>query len=72
MVRVGHVKVSNSHPHSCAATALPVHITVNLTRIAHSAPLNPVVTQSAALFYVLAGQCRVLEGTIWKELDCVL
>ena len=72
VTRIGHVEISNPHPHSCAATALPGHITVNLTCIAHSGPLNPVVTGSAALFYELTRWCRVLKGAIWKELDCVL
>ena len=69
--RVGHVKISNSHPHSCAATASPGHVAVDLTCIPASAPLNPVVSRWTALFYVFARWCRVLEGAIWKVLlDC--
>ena len=72
MVRIGHVKVSDSHPSSCAATALLGHVAVNLTCVASRASLNPVVSRWTALFYVLARWCRILEGAIWKVLDCVL
>lgn len=71
MVRVRHVKVSDPHPSSCAVTALSVHVAVHLSCISTSRPLNPVVSRWAALFYALARWCRVLEGTIWKVLDCV-
>jgi len=71
MIRVRHVKVSDPHPSSCAVTALSVHVAVHLSCISTSRPLNPVVSRWAALFYVLARWCRVLEGTIWKVLDCV-
>ena len=72
VVGVGHIEIRNPHPHPCAATALPGHITINLTHIASSAPLNPVVTRRAAQFYVFARWCRALEGAIRKVLDCVL
>ena len=63
MVRVSHVKVSDPHPSSCAV-ASSGHVIVNLTSIASTGPLNPVVPRWAALLYVLARWCRVLEGTI--------
>ena len=71
VIRVSHVKVSNFHPSSSAVVS-PGHVAVNLTCISTSRPLNPVVPRWAALFYVLTRWCRVLEGTIWKVLDCVL
>ena len=71
VVGVGHVKISDSHPHSCAATASPGHVAIDLTCISASAPLNPVVSRGTALFYVFARWCRVLERAIWKVLDCV-
>ena len=72
MVRISHIEISDSHPCSCAARVLHSHSTVNLTCIATLASLNPVVPRRAALFYVLARWCRVLEGAIWKVLECVL
>ena len=71
VVRVSHVEVSDPHPSSCAV-ASSGHVTVNLTCIASSRPLNPVVPRWAALLYVLARWCRVLEGADWKVLKCIL
>jgi len=62
---VGHVKVSHPHPSSCASTSSG-HVTINLCGIFNFWPLNPVVPRGAALLYVLARKCRVLQGAILK------
>ena len=72
VVGVSHVEVGHPHPSSSGTTTSPGHVAVNLICISTSRPLNPVVPRWAALFYVLTRWYRVLEGSIWKVLDCVL
>ena len=62
---VGHVKVGHPHPSSCASTSAG-HVTINLCGVSSFWPLNPVVPRGAALLYVLARKCRVLQGAILK------